>query len=63
MIVTIDEEQRQLILLALAYLALQRPGFDYALSEIALLMDNKVGDRPELYDAFKSLNSDIVKPL
>jgi hypothetical protein len=33
--VTIDEEQRQLVLLALAQLSLERPGWHHALGEVA----------------------------
>lgn len=56
--VTIEEEQRQLMLLALATLSLQRPGFDQALAEIAKLMDNVVGGRPVMYEAFHRPNAD-----
>ena len=57
--ISIDEGQRQLILLALATLALERPGFDYALAEIAKLMDNPTSDgKPEMYEDFKRLNLD-----
>ena len=57
--VSIDEEQRQLVLLALATLALERPGFDYALTNIALLIDNHRPDgAAEMYEGFKALNAD-----
>ncbi len=57
--ITIQEEQRQLMLLALAICALERPGFDMALSEIAALMDNRTEDgRAEMYEGFKRLNAD-----
>src|ERR1017187_6197328 len=56
--VSIDEEQRQLVLLALATLALERPGFDYALTNIALLIDNHRPDgAAEMYEGFKALNA------
>ncbi len=61
--ITITEEQRQGILLALALMALQRPGFDEFCNDIALLMDNRAGDRAQLYDDFRRLNSDHVKVL
>jgi hypothetical protein len=53
--VTIDEGQRQMILMALAHLAVERPGFDYALSEIASLMDNESPAGPQLYGSFKEI--------
>ncbi len=37
--VTIDESQRQHILLALAHLAIERPGWDAMLTETAMLLD------------------------
>ena len=56
--VEITEEERQLILMALAHLAVERPGWDDALSRIAMLMDNVVPDLgPELYRAFKRLHA------
>lgn len=52
---SIDEGQRQLMLLALAELALRRPGFDYAISEIAKKLDGL-----DLYAGFKATSADIV---
>jgi hypothetical protein len=56
--ITIREDQRQAILLALAHLALERPGWDpCCLTEIALLMDNRLPNgRPEMYEEFKRLH-------
>ena len=51
----VSEEQRQLLLLALAHLSLEHPGFDFALNELALKADNNVGDRAEMYDGFRAL--------
>jgi hypothetical protein len=51
----LDESERQLVLLALATLALRSPGFDDALNRIAVRLDNVVGDRAELYDQFRAL--------
>jgi hypothetical protein len=51
MAVVISEEDRQMILLALARLALARPGWDYAIGEIA----EKLEDR-EMLDGFKRSN-------
>lgn len=50
----IDEGQRQMIILALAKLSMERPGWCHALEEIALLMDNKGEDgRPEMFENFR----------
>jgi len=53
MSITIDESQRQMILLALAHLAVERPGWKYALGETAKTMDNLLpnGD-PAMYTEF-----------
>jgi hypothetical protein len=49
----ISEEERQLILLALAKLSLERPGWDFACHSIALKMDNvDSSGRAEMYDGF-----------
>lgn len=57
--VHLDEGQRQMVLLALAKLAIERPGFMYALEEIARLMDNMDADnRPELFHQFHKLHSE-----
>lgn len=56
--ITIAEEQRQGILLALACLAVARPGFDPAfLRPIAALMDD---EGCPMYEGFKESNSDMV---
>lgn len=49
----LSEGQRQMVLMALAHLAVERPGWDYSLSEIALQIDNP---GPELYKEFKRLH-------
>jgi hypothetical protein len=41
----IDESQRQMLLLALAHLAIERPGWDWTLGELAKKCDT-VGRRP-----------------
>lgn len=53
----LEEGQRQILLLALAELALSRPGFDYALSEIAKLYD---GEGLPMFQDFKLINADRV---
>lgn len=61
MTITIDESQRQMILLALAHLAIERPGWKYATGEAAKTMDSKLpnGD-PELYTRFYDLRFERV---
>jgi len=55
MTITIDESQRQMILLALAHLAVERPGWLYACGETAKTMDHIEADRPKLFDEFHKL--------
>jgi len=46
-----------MILLALAKLSLERPGWDAALNELALKMDNRdTKGRAEMYDNFRQYN-------
>lgn len=54
----IDEGERQMVLLALAELALSRPGWDHALSLIAERIDNPGA---EMYSELKRLNADRVR--
>ena len=55
----LSEEDRQLMLLALAKLSLERPGWDYALNTLALKMDNQAErSRAELYDNFRKIDRD-----
>lgn len=49
----LNEAQRQAVVLALAILALERPGWDQMLHETAGCLDGH-----ELYDRFKSFNAD-----
>jgi len=62
--VEFDAADRQMVLLALAELALSRPGWDYALGEIAERFSppspEAISGR-ELFDQFKRLNADRVK--
>lgn len=58
----IDEGQRQMLLMALAHLAVERPGWDYACSEIAKPIDNATPEgRPRLYDRFRAMHSEDVR--
>lgn len=55
MTVDIEEDDRQMILLALAWLSLDRPGFDDCLSSIAADLWGL-----EMYEDFKKYNQDRV---
>ena len=48
--ITIDESQRQVILLAIGHLAVERPGWNLMLRDIAVILEGE-----ELYESFKSL--------
>jgi hypothetical protein len=50
----LDEGERQMVLLALAHLSNERPGWDDLLTRIALRIDNVRG-RAVMYDQFKTL--------
>lgn len=52
----LDEEERQLVLLALAKLALSRPGFDHALKDIAIRVDSGL----KIYSELKGMNADRI---
>jgi hypothetical protein len=47
---TFDEGQRQAILLAIGHLAVDRPGWDFMLGEIADVFEGR-----EMYDRFKAM--------
>lgn len=52
--VILDESNRQMILMALAHLAVERPGWEWTLSELAKTLDNVSADgRPETFDQLK----------
>ncbi len=51
--ITIDEMDRQATLMALAHLAVERPGWDYFLGKIAAKMDN---EGCPMYEKFKSIH-------
>lgn len=51
----LEESDRQLLLMALAKLSIERPGFDYALNKLACRYDNIVEDRATMYDSFRKL--------
>lgn len=47
--ITIDEGERQAILLAMAHMTVERPGWEYMYTEIAKKLDNVIAGVPELY--------------
>lgn len=59
---SLDEGQRQMVLLALAKLAIERPGWQSALEEIALQIDNAVDvipgndPIPEMFTRFREMH-------
>jgi hypothetical protein len=54
---SLDEGDRQMVLMALAHLAVEHHGWDYALNRIALQIDNKRDGRAALYDEFRELHA------
>lgn len=52
-VLNLSEEDRQMMLLALAHVSVERPGWDYALNEIAKRMDNVTDGRGVMYDSFR----------
>lgn len=58
--ITVTEEQRQMILVALAELSIARPGWVMALEEAALTMDNEVDGQAEMFEKLRRTHSDPV---
>lgn len=59
----VTEAERQVLLLALAKLSIERPGWDHLLSDIAQRIDNRKNDRPEMYDDFRRMHvADVEEP-
>lgn len=52
----LDEGQRQLILMAIAHLAVERPGWDFAAGEIADVFQGR-----EMFDRFKQYLPDLYR--
>jgi hypothetical protein len=58
-VLKIDECQRQMLILALAKLSIERPGWNYALAKIAVKIDNIRPDGGcEMYEKFKSMDNE-----
>lgn len=60
--VHLEEGQRQMTLLALAKLSIERPGWTWALEQIALKMDNVDGENAVTFRAFIQLHSEDDPP-
>jgi hypothetical protein len=64
--VTIDEGQRQMLLLALAKLSIERPGWHWTLGELAALFSTapSIQDGRELFEQFRDIHraTDAVDP-
>jgi len=58
--ITLDEEERQATLMALAHLSLERPGWDYMLQKIAAKMDNK---GCPMFHEFKTIHANRTEGL
>jgi hypothetical protein len=57
-----DLDDQQLLIMALAHLSIERPGFDNALNRLALKFDRDRGDgRAKLYEGFRSLHQKKVE--
>jgi hypothetical protein len=54
-VMRLDEGQRQMMLMALAHLSVERPGWDDALQRLAIQLDNEQDGRPQMYDEFRKL--------
>lgn len=51
----LEEEERQILLLAMAHLSVDRPGWDDILNKIATRIDNVRNGRASMYDEFRLL--------
>lgn len=56
--IEIKEDQRQAILLAIAKLSLERPGWDLYLEELSERFNGR-----EMYEKFKDIHYDFMKEL
>lgn len=57
MTITIEEDQRQMLLLAIANLHLARPGWSLPCEELADLLEGR-----EMFDRLKEWNNDGITP-
>ena len=56
-----DEDRQMLLLLALAHLSVERPGWDDALNRIACRMDNVDDGKAKTYEQFKDLRQAALR--
>lgn len=56
----LNEGERQMVLMALAHLSVERPGWDDALNRLALQIDNQGDGRALMYDDFRTLHRRAV---
>ncbi len=61
----LSEEHRQIVILALAELALERPGWKWPIEEIVSKLSSPVAvdDAQIMFDRFKHSNADRIRPL
>ncbi len=52
----LDEGDRQMVVLALAHLSVERPGWDHALNLLALQIDNQSEGRGVMFDELRKLH-------
>lgn len=55
-VMRLEEGERQMVLMALAHLAVERPGWDDALQRLAMQLDNEQNNRPQMYDEFRKIH-------
>lgn len=55
-VMRLEEGERQMVLMALAHLAVERPGWDDALQRLAMQLDNEQNNRPQMYDEFRKMH-------
>lgn len=60
--VTLDEGQRQAVVMALAHLAVERPGWDMMLEEIAAKMDTRYTTKDRQIEALRVRSNVRVTP-
>lgn len=60
-VMKLDEGERQMMLMALAHLSIERPGWDDALQRLAMQLDNEQNGRPQMYDEFRQLHREVLR--
>ncbi len=59
--IELSEEDRQLVIMGLARLSLEYPGWAQALNEIALKMDNRLPDgSAEMFQELRAIRGDVM---